>query len=163
VITLQEQNVDEICAMGEFALSNKCSIIYNVVRSDEIKYIQGFIDKVNLQKEKIASDFLYIQGLFKQTEPSLQCLIPDQMAGVSLPFCIGQTTHGSMQICPAIKKELCILYDGTVTPCNMFNPYEYGTLKENSLEEILTSKKCLDFKKNYKKCSYCRNCANLGV
>ena len=122
VITLQEQNIDEICAMGEFALSNRCSIIYNVVRSDEIKYIQGFIDKVNLQREKIARDFLYIDSLFKQNEPSLQCLIPDQMAGIPLPLHIGPTTHGSMQKCPAIEKELCILYDGTVTPCNMFNP-----------------------------------------
>lgn len=163
VITLQEKNIDEIRSMGEFALSNRCSIIYNVIRSDEIKYIQGFIDKVNLQKEKIANDFMYIHELFKQTDPSLQCLIPDQMAGIPLPLHIGPTTHGSMQKCPAIEKELCILYDGTVTPCNMFNPYEYGSLKEHSLEEILASKSCLDFKKNYKQCSYCKNCANLGV
>lgn len=163
VMTLQEKNIDEICAMGEFALSKKCSIIYNVVRSDEIKYIQGFIDKVNLGKEKIANDFLYIKNLFKQTEPSLQCLIPDQMAGISLPLNLGPTTHGSMQVCPAIEKELCILYDGTVTPCNMFNPYRYGSLSVNSLEEILESKECVDFKKNYKQCSYCHNCANLGV
>ncbi len=163
VITLQEKNIDEIRSMGEFALSNRCSIIYNVIRSDEIKYIQGFIDKVNLQKEKIADDFMYVYELFKQTEPSLQCLIPDQMAGIPLPLHIGPTTHGSMQKCPAIEKELCILYDGTVTPCNMFNPYEYGSLKEHCLEEILASNRCLDFKKNYKRCSYCKNCANLGV
>ena len=148
VMTVQEKNLSKIQEMGKFALEHHCHIIYNTIRSDEIKYIQGFIDKVRANPQKIADDFIAIKSLYSKTD--LQCLIPDQIAGIPLPLNIGCTTHGSMEKCPALESELCILYDGKVTPCNMFNPFVYGSLKNDSLESILKSAKRALFQKTYK-------------
>ncbi|MDW8086353.1 MAG: SPASM domain-containing protein, partial [Ignisphaera sp.] len=56
---------------------------------------------------------------------------------------------------------LCILYDGTVTPCNMFNPYPYGNIKSQSLEQIWNGDRRLAFIDNHKYDTYCRNCAYI--
>ena len=68
-----------------------------------------------------------------------------------------------MNSCPALDKELCILYDGTATPCNMFNPYVYGNVFEQSLEEIWKGDARTNFLASHKDYYYCKNCANLGV
>jgi MoaA/NifB/PqqE/SkfB family radical SAM enzyme len=63
-------------------------------------------------------------------------LYPDQLAGIQLKVTKPTQTHGTMKSCPALDKELCIFYDGTTTPCNMFNPYVYGNIFKQSLEEM---------------------------
>ena len=67
-----------------------------------------------------------------------------------------------MAACPAIERELCVLHDGTVTPCNMFNPYEYGSILEDSVEELRAGESFRWFQSNHKSHYYCRNCACLG-
>lgn len=164
-MTLQEQNIHEVYEMGTFAFEHDLSIIYNTVRSDEVKYIQGFIDKIQHKTDEIKQDFKKIRDLYHsdKNKKQLKCLIPDQMAGFSFSEQNFTQTHGSLKFCPALNNELCILYDGTVTPCNMFNPYKYGNILNNSIEEIVKSAAYLNFKKEYKQCKYCKNCANLGV
>ena len=66
-----------------------------------------------------------------------------------------------MEVCPKIKKELCVLYNGDITPCNMFNPYVYGNIHNESIEEILGGEKRKWFEKNHKSYYYCNNCACL--
>lgn len=161
VATLQYDNICEIEALGRFAYENNCSLIFNVIRSDDETMLTNFFDYVKSHSETISKAFDNVAALFEKSD--LQCLIPDQIGGIPIDSHGQTSTHGSMLHCPAIDNELCVLYDGTVTPCNMFNPYEYGNLFEIGLNGIMSGIRRANFKKLYKKHYYCKNCANLGV
>lgn len=161
ISTLQMDNITEIEDLGRFAFEKNCSIIFNSVRSDDESTIADYHDYVRNNVGTVAKAFNTIAEMYKNS--GLQCLIPDQIGGIAINSMGNTTTHGSMGHCPALDNELCILYDGTVTPCNMFNPYVYGNLSESTLDEILAGVKYTSFKKLYKAHYYCKNCANLGV
>lgn len=161
IATLQKDNIDEIEDIGKFAFENNCSIIFNTIRSDDETTLSSFFNYVNENTGKISNAFDNTYALFEHS--GLQCLIPDQIGGIAIHSQCRTTTHGSMMHCPAIDNELCILYDGTVTPCNMFNPYVYGNIFETKLDDIFFGKKRSNLKKLYKQHYYCKNCANLGV
>lgn len=156
IFTVQEENINEIRDIAEFALSMNCHIIYNVVRRDE--GIEPFVDLVEQKKDEIISSFLVVKEMYSTSE--LKCYIPDQMAGVVL-FENTAATCGTTSECPNIRTELCILFNGDVTPCNMFNPYVYGNINDNELDEILKGDKFNWFLHNHKNYYYCNNCACL--
>jgi len=159
VFTIQESNLHRIYEIAKFAKDNKCNILYNTVRRD--KGIDSFVSEVKNNLQEISTQFQNVTDLFQGTP--LQCLIPDQLSGVKLRIEKSQQTCGTSLCCPCLEKELCILYDGIVTPCNMFNPYKYGNIFNQTLAEIWKGNKRNDFLKLYKNCYYCKNCANLGV
>ena len=161
IATLQDDNITEIEPLARFALDNQCSMIYNTVRSDDENSVSHFHKYVGDNIESISNAFDKAARLFEDT--GLQCLIPDQIGGIAIKSGYASKSHGTMSHCPAIDNELCVLYDGTVTPCNMFNPYTYGNLSEMTLPELLSDIKYANFKRLYKKHYYCKNCANLGV
>ena len=161
IATLQLDNIGEIEELGRFAFEKNCSIIYNSVRSDNENTIVGYHNYVTNNVDAIVESFNTVSELYEDSD--LQCLIPDQIGGIAINSKNNTMTHGSMRHCPALENELCILYDGTVTPCNMFNPYKYGNLSEDTLDNILTDVKYTNFKKLYKEHYYCKNCANLGI
>jgi MoaA/NifB/PqqE/SkfB family radical SAM enzyme len=159
VFTVQEANIHRIADIGRFAAKNKCHIIYNAVRRDE--GIDNFVKAVK-------NNLPVIEGMFKDVAEfykglGLKCMVPDQISGIETGFRGVTQTHGSMNTCPALHNELCILYDGTVTPCNMFNPYVYGNIFKNQLEDIWVGNKRIDFLESYKQYYYCKDCANLGI
>jgi len=159
IFTIQEVNYNRIFEMAEFALKYNCNILYNTIRRDE--GIDEFIDIVRNNIDFINKQFEKGKKMFEKT--GLQFLFPDQLAGIKLFNSFAQKTHGSLNYCPALNKELCILYDGAVTPCNMFNPYKYGNIFDKSLEDIWYGKERKYFLKTYKTHYYCKNCANLGM
>lgn len=159
IFTVQEANINLISDMGTFAFNNNCHIIFNTVRRD--KGIEVFQSAVNENLSLIKQQFSDIAEIYKGS--CLRYMIPDQMAGFEIYFKEAIQTHGTMKTCPALEKELCILYDGTVTPCNMFNPYIYGNIFESQLQDIWHGSKRLDFLDSYKQYYYCKNCANLGI
>lgn len=159
IFTIQEANVHRIFDIGKFAFDNNCHILYNTIRRDV--GIETFVEKVKMDYESILGQFEKVYALYHDS--GLQCLCPDQLAGVILKSDTLAKTHGTMSSCPALEKELCILYDGTVTPCNMFNPYVYGNVFDQSLSEIWQGDKRSNFLNSYKDHYYCKNCANLGV
>jgi MoaA/NifB/PqqE/SkfB family radical SAM enzyme len=159
IFTIQEANIHRIYDMANFSYKHNCHILYNTVRRDE--GIQTFVDLVNEKKQIILKQLQKVTGLYSSS--ALQCLFPDQLAGIQLKVANPTQTHGAMQNCPALNKELCIFYDGTATPCNMFNPYVYGNIFKQSLNEIWNSQRRLDFINSHKKHYYCQNCANLGI
>lgn len=159
IFTIQEANVHRIYDIGNFAFNNNCQILYNTIRRDE--GIETFVDSVLENYSSISEQFEKVNSLYKNS--GLQCLCPDQLAGIELESSMHTKTHGTMKSCPALDKELCILYDGTTTPCNMFNPYVYGNIFSQSLEEIWNGDQRLDFLASHKDHYYCKNCANLGV
>lgn len=159
IFTIQEANLHRIFDIGKFAFDNRCHILYNTIRRDV--GIETFVEDVKNNHSSILKQFDSVNALYSNSE--LQCLCPDQLAGVIIDTQSKPKTHGRMTNCPALQKELCILYDGTVTPCNMFNPYVYGNVFNESLSEIWQGDKRANFLNSYKDHYYCKNCANLGV
>ncbi|MGH1338950.1 MAG: radical SAM protein [Aureispira sp.] len=159
IFTIQEENIFEISAIATFAFENDCHLLFNTIRRDV--GMETFLHLVNTNKEKIKQQFQEVATLYLNSP--LQYHLPDQLAGISLEASYTKQTHGSMAICPILEKELCILYDGTVTPCNMFNPYQYGNIKEQSLKEIWEGEKRQNFLTAHQHHYYCNNCANLGM
>ena len=159
VFTIQEANILRIADIGRFASVNGCHIIYNTVRRDQ--GIEDFVLAVKNNLSKIQRQFNEVLSIYKNSD--LRCMIPDQISGVELSFKDAVQTHGTMNTCPALMNELCVLYDGVVTPCNMFNPYIYGNIFEQSLNDIWTDSYRLNFLRDYRGHYYCKNCANLGL
>lgn len=159
IFTIQETNIHRIYDIAKFAFDNRCQILYNTIRRDE--GIETFIELVDEQNTSITQQFEKVTDLYSNS--TLQCLYPDQLAGIDLKVANSTKTHGTMKSCPALDKELCIFYDGTTTPCNMFNPYIYGNLFKQSLQEIWNGQERLEFLKSHKNHYYCKNCANLGM
>ena len=156
--TIQEENLLEIYEIAEFAFENNCHILFNTIRRDE--GLEQFVALVSKHKEAIKNQFKQVAQLY--IDSPLQFHFPDQLAGINLATSHSKQTHGSKSSCPILDKELCILYDGTITPCNMFNPYVYGNILEQELSEIWKGKKRMDFLASHKYHYYCNNCANLG-
>jgi len=159
IFTIQEANLHRIFEIAQFAFNNNCQILYNTVRRDN--GIETFLDAVKQNYNSIIIQFNQVRCLYNDFE--LQCLYPDQLAGIKLQTIKPTQTHGTKRHCPALDKELCILYDGTITPCNMFNPYVYGNISKQSLNEIWNGKERALFLNSHKNYYYCQNCANLGV
>lgn len=159
IFTIQETNIHRIYDIAKFAHDYNCQILYNTIRRDE--GIETFVELVNKQNQNISEQFQKVNELYANS--TLQCLYPDQLAGIQLKVVKPTQTHGTMQSCPALNKELCIFYDGTTTPCNMFNPYVYGNIFKQSLNKIWNSPDRLEFLTSHKDHYYCRNCANLGM
>ncbi|MEO1263502.1 MAG: radical SAM protein [Bacteroidota bacterium] len=159
IFTIQEENLFQIYEMAKFAYENNCHILFNTIRRDE--GVALFVKLVNQHKDIIIDQFEKVAALYQESE--LQFHFPDQLAGIELNTHQANTTHGSMASCPILDKELCILYDGTVTPCNMFNPYVYGNILEEGLSEIWAGEKRMDFLTSHQYHYYCNNCANLSM
>ena len=158
LFTIQEQNLHRIADMAAFALDLRCHLIYNTIRRDE--GIETFIEAVTNNLASIIEQFQKASSLFQNS--GLHCIYPDQLAGIAIPGQGHSTTYGNRASCPALHKELCVYYDGTVTPCNMFNPYVYGNLFSQSLSEIWNGEERSAFLESHKDHYYCKNCANLG-
>lgn len=159
IFTIQEANVHQIYKIGRFAFENNCQILFNTVRRDV--GIESFVEVVKENLQNISSQLNMVFEMFSGT--SLQCLYPDQLAGIQLDVQKPTETHGTKRECPALNKELCIYYDGTTTPCNMFNPYVYGNIFKQSLDDIINSHERQEFLLSHKSHYYCKNCANLGI
>jgi len=159
IFTIQETNIHRIFDIAKYAFDNNHQILYNTIRRDE--GIDTFVNIVNERSNSISEQFQKVKNLYSSSE--LQCLFPDQLAGIKLKVPTSTQTHGTMQRCPALDRELCIFYDGTTTPCNMFNPYVYGNIFKQTLNEIWNSPERLEFLTSHKNHYYCQNCANLGV
>jgi MoaA/NifB/PqqE/SkfB family radical SAM enzyme len=159
IFTIQETNIHRIYDIANFAMGQNCSIIYNTVRMDI--GIERFINVVNRSYLSIIEQFDKASLLYNGAD--LHCLFPDQIAGIRLNSSKPALTHGSLDFCPALNSELCILYDGTTTPCNMFNPYYYGNLNTQTLKEIWNGQHRIDFLESHKNHYYCKNCANLAM
>jgi len=158
VFTLQEDNYHRIFDIAEFAKKYRMNLIYNTVRRDE--GMEPFIQLVESNRDKIKIEFQKAKKLLEDED--LKCSIPNQISGIDLEL-NNTITYGEYSICPALETELCILYNGDVTPCNMFNPYIYGNIINSDIKTIMNSRKRLDFIKDYKSNYYCINCACLGI
>jgi MoaA/NifB/PqqE/SkfB family radical SAM enzyme len=158
VFTVQEANINRIFDIAQYAHLHNCHIIFNAVRRDI--GIEAFVKIVKENYDLIVEQFQKAKELYEHSQ--LQCIYPDQLAGIEIKVEKPVITHGTMTSCPALTTELCILFDGTVTPCNMFNPYVYGNIFNQSLDKIWNGKNREEFLVSHKSFYYCKNCAFIG-
>jgi len=159
VFTVQECNVNRIYDMALFARRMNCNMIYNTIRRDE--GIECFIDIVTKEIDNIHDSLSKAKRLLANN--NLSCLFPNQLSGIPLESSGANRTYGTKERCPALESELCILHDGSVTPCNMFNPYVFGNFKKETFEQIWKGDRRKEFINKHKQHYYCKNCANMGV
>jgi MoaA/NifB/PqqE/SkfB family radical SAM enzyme len=157
VFTLQEENFHRIYDIAVFAKEHMFNIIFNTVRRDE--GMEPFIQLVESNLDKINIEFQRAKKLLG--DANLKCSIPNQIAGIDLKS-NNIKTFGEYSLCPALNSELCILYNGDVTPCNMFNPFVYGNIIKSDIKTIMSCEERLEFVANYKNHYYCKNCACVG-
>jgi MoaA/NifB/PqqE/SkfB family radical SAM enzyme len=158
IFTLQEENFDDVVSMARFALEREVHLLVNTVRRDE--GIERFRDLVRARADDLRSAFREVSDLYRGR--AVACFLPDRVQGIAIASEGARATYGGRQRCPAIDRELCVLFDGTVTPCNMFNPYAYGNILKSSLAEIRGGERFQWFSDNHKQHPYCANCACLG-
>ena len=158
VFTIQPQNLHRLFDIARFAAHWKLGLIYNVVRSDVPDY--RLLNKLVIEFPAIRHALLEAASLLGGR--GLPCLVPDQIQGVELDLPIASTSNGNRKACPALERETCIQYDGSVTPCNMFHPAKLGHIRQGAIEDVLNSATARDFRAAHKHDPYCRNCAYLG-
>lgn len=159
IFTMQESNLHRLSDIAVFAKKYNCNLIYNTVRRDE--GIEDFVEQVILNKERIIEDFKFIHSLFLRSE--LNAYYPKQISGVEIESESSIKSHGEKSVCPSLGKEICVLYNGDVTPCNMFNPYVLGNLIDQDIDEIYQSSEFNEFVSNHKSYYYCKNCSCLSI
>lgn len=157
VFTMQEANLHRIGEMARFARARSFHLLLNTIRRDE--GIKPFVELVASRAEALRDTFAAIRALYEGS--GLACLLPDQIHGIAMangtvPTC------GSRAACPALEQEICILANGDVTPCNMFNPFVFGNVGTTPLAEILAGSERASFRVRYKEHYYCANCACMG-
>jgi len=155
IFTLQKYNIDQIQSIGEFAQKHGLGFILNIIRVDDQNYKNEFNKLLN---EKWGLILKQLETLHLNI-PQKKLFIPDQIWGKKIPENLATTiTSGSLPMCPNAREELMIAYDGTIFPCNMFNPHTLGNMIENSLEKIWNSQQRMEFVENYRDNYYCQKC-----
>jgi len=157
IFTIQEDNLHRLVEMTKYCTEKEMHIIFNTVRRDE--GIEPFVELVKSKRAELIENYKKIRSLC--ADNGLACLLPDSIHGIFVAEGTSQV-FGNLESCPAFKEELCFHFDGVVTPCNMFNPYEYGNILDNDLDTILSGDRYLWFVENHKSYYYCANCACMG-
>ncbi|QJB55926.1 radical SAM protein [Pseudodesulfovibrio sp. zrk46] len=158
IFTMQEANLHRLSEMAQYCIEKNMHLIFNTVRRDE--GIEPFVEMVKDRRYELGIAYKDIKSIYKNA--GMNCLLPDSIHGISILENGTSQTFGSKAQCPALCDELCILYDGTVTPCNMFNPYKFGNILEKDLDAILHSEQRQWFLENNKSHYYCADCACMG-
>lgn len=158
IFTLQEENFDDVVPMARFAVAREMHLLVNTVRRDE--GIEPFQAMVRARADDLRAAFRDVADMYRGRP--VGCYLPDRVQGVTITSNGTQATYGGRARCPAIDRELCVLFDGTVTPCNMFNPYAYGNILQTPLAQIRDGVRFRWFSENHKQHPYCANCACLG-
>lgn len=165
MMTLQAKNLCDLESLGMYSLEHGCHFFCNIVNGDDfVKELLQSLDEGDGWKRLEES---YRRLYEKANCVGLRAFLPnhigprvmdlDAVGGLVLP------TAGQ-RICPRFSEEICIHYDGSITPCGMFNPYKYGNICDYpDRESLLRSERYLEFARNQKDDSYCKNCGCMIV
>jgi len=157
VFTLQPANTHRIKDIAKFAAQYDLGIIYNTVRFD--RGMDNVTEFFQNKKDQIIADFHAVSDLYKNKKSLIH--MPQSITGIFINPSHTQT-YGQAEKCPAILNELCVLYNGDITPCNMFNPYIYANVNKLDGRSIDDLESFKTFQKNKDADPYCKNCACIG-
>ena len=164
MFTLQTRNFDELMEVGRFSLDHDCHFFCNMVNGEpHLSELESLLmNENNLTKLRTEFEELHHLAISKR----LRAFLPDHVGTVHIP---ANETDGLMLKttgqghCNRFRSELCIHYDGTVTPCGMFNPYVYGNVMDYTRESLLESERYRLFQNNQANDDYCKNCGCMLV
>jgi MoaA/NifB/PqqE/SkfB family radical SAM enzyme len=155
VFTLQKTNFLEVEEIGRFAEKFGFGLIVNVLRTDDQILKAEFENALKNNWERLIIQLDALHSIVDEK----RLLIPNQIWGRPISENTATTVScGSLLVCPNILSEAMIGCDGTIFPCNMFNPETYGSLKSMPFQTIWNSDRHLAFLKNHKRNYYCKNC-----
>ena len=154
VFTLQPDNFFEIVDVARFSREHNCHFFCNAVR--DVRLDEEFSALVNSNTDYLKDAYIQTNKLFEGSGLSVH--LPAQIAGVPISMDVSQKTCADFARCPNAGRDICIYYDGTITPCGMFNPYILGDIKKQSLHEVLNGPRLSEFIKNQSANPYCLNC-----
>lgn len=154
VFTLQPDNFYEIWDVARFSFEHNCHFFCNAVRN--IWMDEEFSKLVNNHVDYLKDTYIQINKLFAGSEVTSH--LPNQIAGVVLGTNASNTTCADFAHCPNVGRDICIYYNGKVTPCGMFNPYVLGDLRNQSMKTIMEGEQLSQFIKRQSTDPYCRNC-----
>ena len=159
VFTIQQSNCRDILPIAEFAVAHSCHIIYNAVRGNEEEDALRTI-----LADRAADIFTDLNRAKQYIEASgFKTLVPEQILGFKSQYDYWSVnTSGGKARCQNLDDELCVAYNGDVTPCNMFNPWLFGNLLEESLEHILNGERRAAFLAAQSSDEFCKNCACMS-
>lgn len=160
VFTIQPENISEIIDIAKFCFSNDLYLIYNYAKCDDDrnKILHDLIDNFKeFVKVQFSNSFLLMK-----CNSDKDIKIPNKIFDIELNTIGAIKRYSDYFYCPAVYENLFITWDGKVCPCNMMNPYEYGDIYKNTMDEIFDSRN--EFAKiKYPKNKYCINCSNMGI
>ncbi len=154
IMTLLESNFRQLPTMVEFAARHRVGgVIANMVKGGGGHWKTEWRDE--------------IVGAFREADREARRLgillmVPDQIEGS--PVEEGFVAESNYRGCPTYMEEAFIRYNGDACPCNMMNPYVYGNLRRNPMDEVLRGVPSLLFDylmESQAKHPYCVNCYYL--
>lgn len=157
VFTLQPDNFFELYSAAEFARGRGCHFFCNAVRNPDMD--GEFLKLVNANVGLLKEEYIKINELYEGS--GLGVHLPSQIAGRAIESGVGanaSSTCADFSRCPNVGRDICIYYNGDVTPCGMFNPYVLGNIKERSLNQIMDGEPFKEFVNSQKTDPYCKNC-----
>ncbi len=151
IFTIMEDNFEDLPEMIELAKKHNFGcVIANMVRGVDSSFKTQRIDE-------IIDIFDYTHELSKKQGILLK--LPDQIEGYRIDRDYVSKTNE--KFCTNVFNEIFIRYNGDICPCNMMNPYVYGTLRTHPLDEIINGRIAnlfLAILKNEDKHPYCKHC-----
>ncbi len=129
IMTLMESNFRELPDMVDFAHRYGLGgVIGNMVKDGNGAWRSRRIDEIRKT---------FAQAARRAEEVGVALKVPDQIEGI--PLDEDFVSKSNARHCPTLMEEVFIRYNGDVCPCNMMNPYIYGNLVRNGLEEVVNS------------------------
>lgn len=116
-------------AMVEFAVRHRVGgVIANTVKGGE-----------GLWKARRFDELLEVFRRAHQAarERGIALMVPNQIEGRAIEEDF--VAESNFRGCPTYLEEVFVRYNGDVCPCNMMNPFVYGNLRRDSLEDVLRS------------------------
>ena len=139
-----------------YRLWNLKTIKENGINANIIKTIEEYYKLTDLKQKLTENDFIKIRdNVFINQD--IEFTWPD----------IEKEPIIEKGRCLALKEQIAVLVDGTVTPCCLDNngDISLGNVLEETLEEILQKPKTLEIKKNFENsiitCKLCKTCGFL--
>ena len=165
MMTLQSSNLCDLEELGIRSLEKGCHFFCNIVNG------QPFTDDL-LKTLDEDGGWDRLEMTYKRLHETadrygLRAFLPDHIG----PRTMDRESLGNVVlstagqgICPRFSEEICIHFDGSITPCGMFNPYVYGNISDfEDRQSLLCSGKYREFAENQKNDPYCKNCGCMIV
>lgn len=154
LFTLREENVDHLPDVVTLAAqAGRLRVTVNVFRRHDHR------DWTAPHRTRLTDLFGAAAALAESN--GVELALPDHLGEARLTGRFCQPSPGSSCAFPAT--QVVIRHNGDVTPCNMLNPYLYGSLRQKSFDSIWRGPEAAAFRRLCGSHPYCRYCYYVSV